>query len=54
MSSKNREFYELERRKVSEAGRTLREWQERRPFLQKKVDQEEAGQGDLDIVEDLE
>lgn len=54
MSSKTREFYELERRKASEAGRTLREWQERRPFLQKKVVQEEAGQGTLDIDDDPE
>lgn len=41
--------FEHERHKVSEAGRTLREWQEKMPLLLKQVHQEEAGQKSLDL-----
>lgn len=54
MHSTKRELLELERRKVSEAGRVLREWQEKLPHLQRQADLEEAGQADLNLGEDPE
>lgn len=54
MSTTKRELLELERRKVSEAGRTLREWQEKQPHLARQADLEEAGQVDLDLNDDPE
>lgn len=52
MHTTKSELIELERRKVSEAGRVLREWQEKLPHLQRQADLEEAGQSDLDLEED--
>lgn len=54
MSMTKRELYEHKRRKASEAGRILREWQEERPFLNKQANLEEAGQGDLDLDDEPE
>lgn len=54
MSMTKRELYELKRNKASEAGRTLREWQEVQPFLHKQANLEEAGQHDLDLDDDPE
>lgn len=47
MLKNHRQLFELERKKASDAGRVLREWQSRRPYLKRLADQEEAGQIDL-------